>query len=52
MVINGNYNNSGEPPRPLPARPLQRRDRHQDHREQAGRGRLPHLDAHLPQVCK
>ncbi len=30
------------------ARPLQRRDRDQDDREQAGRGRLPDVDAHVP----
>ena len=38
----------GEPSGPLSARSLQRRDRDQDHREQAGRGGLSHLDLPLP----
>ncbi|XP_062366764.1 U5 small nuclear ribonucleoprotein 200 kDa helicase isoform X2 [Cinclus cinclus] len=39
----------GVSPGPLHARPLQRRDRHQDHREQAGRRGLPDLDLPVPQ---
>ena len=37
-----------EPLGPLSPRPLQRRDRDQDHREQTGRRRLPDMDIHLP----
>lgn len=39
---------SGVSPGPLPPRPLQRRDRHQDGGEQAGRRGLPDLDVPLP----